>query len=89
VIILVYKNARDYIFELKSKERETDFCIELGLAAQNAVSKKFKVTNTHGLTRVIDSSEVKSVQYMSTFKSIDEVFNKIVGEKNDKQSKEK
>ena len=64
MIFIQYKDNREYTFELKSSEREVDFCIIMNEAISNACrGKVFTITNVHGLTRQIKSNEVNKCLY--------------------------
>jgi hypothetical protein len=67
MIIIEFKDATDYCFELKNKEREMDFCIEMGIKRKLGVSATFTVTNVFGIKRSIKTDSVQSCVYKPKF----------------------
>ena len=69
MIFIQYKDNREYTFELKSREREVDFCILMNEAIATT-AKAFLVTNIHNIQRIIKSREVAKCLYSKDKRSV-------------------
>ena len=63
MITLFYKSGQMYTFELKNREREMNFAIDLSAAHAKGAEVKYRVTNTYGIARIVNTLEIRSCRY--------------------------
>lgn len=73
MIRITFFDDTKYTFALKNKEREMEFCIDLAQQDVRNEPKRYRVTSTEGVVRVIDSATVKKHEYIkSSYVNINE-----------------
>jgi len=63
MVILMYKNGQTYSFELKNREREMDFVIDISRAHAESRIVIYKVTNKFGIVRRVHSMDIERCRY--------------------------
>jgi hypothetical protein len=78
MVTIIYKNGKSITFELKNREREMDFCIDVSEAHRKGKLVKYKITNTRGIVVFINTSEIKTCRYAGGKTKAEQLVNDLI-----------